>query len=117
MFGIWQHLWIICEMKQKLVMYLLPFLASPHIFFFLFSYPHFLGDRLSIKFQQESRRKLQKFGDFSCKNLNYVSDFRTICFRRRRRLARHRGDRLRRHRRRVRRSCEKKSPKFVTEFC
>ena len=40
-------------------MYLLPFLASPFIFIFLFSYPHFLGDRSSIKFQQESRRKLQ----------------------------------------------------------
>jgi len=41
-------------------MYLLPFLALPLLFIFLFSYPHFLGDRLSIKFQHKSARKLQK---------------------------------------------------------
>ena len=34
-------------------MYLLPFLALPLLFIFLFSYPHFLGDRLSNKYRPD----------------------------------------------------------------
>ena len=42
---------------------LLLFLAPFHIFFFLFSSPHFLGDRLPMKFQHESARTLNNFDD------------------------------------------------------
>jgi len=57
-------------------MYLLPFLASPLLFIFLFSYPHFLGDRLSNKNQQESRRKVQIFV-MSLKNCEKITQFVT----------------------------------------
>ena len=50
---------ILLQMYFSLNVTLLLFLAPFHIFSFLFSSPHFLGDRLPMKCPQESRRKLQ----------------------------------------------------------
>ena len=57
------------KFRQNLVkcVTLLLFLAPFHIFYFLFSSPHFLGDRLSIKFQHKYLRRLQILRDVDWK--------------------------------------------------
>ena len=74
--------WTLCEIPTNLVKYLflnvtlLLFLAPFHIFIFLFSSPHFLGDRLSMKFQRKSSWKLQKFDDVIWKFVKHCAKIR-----------------------------------------